>query len=66
MNKTKALIDFADAFNDPKKTWSSFEETTKFLGAMNMLMYGVNPYKPSVQNPDDASDNDETTIEKGE
>jgi len=44
----------------------NLENVVEDMNRINKAIYGVEPYKVEVQNPDDASDNDEPTIERGE
>jgi hypothetical protein len=43
--RTKALKDYSDAFKNPLETLKSLDGMTKYMGAVNQLIYGRNPYK---------------------
>ena len=49
--KTKALLDYTEVMNNPVSI-GTFEGVSKFMGAMNELLYGINTHK-EVQNPEE-------------
>ena len=46
MNNKETFEYYTNALTNPnKRIWESPEEVSKFFGAMNQLLYGVNPYE---------------------
>ena len=46
MNNKEAFEYYTNTLTNPGgKIWESPEEVSKFFGAMNQLLYGVNPYE---------------------
>ena len=58
--KLQALNIYAETMNDPNATLASHEKMTKFIGAFNELVYGVNPFEKKV---DEIKIKDEAELE---
>ena len=46
--KLQALTIYSEMMRNPIATLKSHEKMTKFMGAFNELLYGVNPFEKKV------------------
>jgi hypothetical protein len=52
MNKNiKALSDYNEAMRNPLETIKDIDAMTKYMGAVNQLLYGANPFAKKVIEP---------------
>ena len=51
MNNIKELNIYNEGMANPAKTLSSHGEMSKFIGAVNVLVYGTNPFEKVERNP---------------